>query len=333
MPHRSATSTVELALDLLRGHVPLVVEHRHGLAEAPDTLQPEHVADGLVGSEELAELADAAVVPERVDRLVRAAGVADDEGQARHQERGLPGPVVQLVDRDRGVLEERLPVRPVPDPGAGRLLGDLADDPQPGPLDERGVRGAVAEPAGCPATEAHGVRLAVAVDLDVEPGGQGVDHRRPDAVQAAGGRVGAAAELAPGVQAGHDDLDPGQPGARLDVDRDAAAVVPDLDRAVRAQIDLDPGAVAAQRLVDGVVDDLPQAVDQPPGVGGPDVHARPLADRLQTLQYQEVPGGIGVRLELAVAAGVQGLGHRSRLPAGRRHARAGRLPRHAVMQM
>ena len=55
----------ELALDLLRGHVPLVVEHRHGLAEVPDTLQPEHVADGLVGSEELAELADATVVPER----------------------------------------------------------------------------------------------------------------------------------------------------------------------------------------------------------------------------------------------------------------------------
>jgi hypothetical protein len=74
--------------------------------------------------------------------------------------------------------------------------------------------------------------------------------------------------------------------------------------------------VAAQRLVHGVVDDLPQAVDQSPGVGGPDVHARPLADRLETLQYQEVPGGIGVRLELAVAAGVQGLGHRSRLPAG-----------------
>ena len=131
----------------------------------------------------------------------------------------------------------------------------------------------------------------------------------PDAVQTAGGRVGAAAELAAGVQAGHDDLDAGQAGARLDVDRDAAPVVADLDRAVGVQVDLDAGAVTAQGLVDGVVDDLPEAVHEPARVGGPDVHARPLADGLEPLEDQQVAGGVGIGLELAVTAGVQGLGH------------------------
>ena len=45
---------------------------------------------------------------------------------------------------------------------------------------------------------------------------------------------------------------------------------------------------AGQRLVDAVVDDLPQAVHEPAGVGGADVHARALADRLEPLEDQEV---------------------------------------------
>lgn len=134
--------------------------------------------------------------------------------------------------------------------------------------------------------------VAVAVHLDVETGGQGVDHGGADAVQAAGGRVGAAAELAARVQLGHHDLDAGQAGLRLDVDRDAAAVVADLDRAVVVQDDLDVVAVASQRLVDGVVDDLPQAVHQTAAVGGSDVHARALAYGLEALEDEEVPRGV-----------------------------------------
>ena len=147
----------------------------------------------------------------------------------------------------------------------------LADDAQLAVLDVRGerrVRGralgarAVGEDAGLAAAEAHRVGLAAAVDLDVEPRGERVDHRGADAVQAAGGGVGAAAELAAGVQLGEDHLDAGQPGARLDVDRDAAAVVAHLDRAVAVQDDLDAVAVAGEGLVDGVVDDLPEAVHE-----------------------------------------------------------------------
>ena len=54
-------------------------------------------------------------------------------------------------------------------------------------------------------------------------------------MQTAGGVVGAAAELAAGVQLGEHHLDAGQPGPRLDVDRDAAAVVVHRDAAVGVQ--------------------------------------------------------------------------------------------------
>ena len=67
-----------------------------------------------------------------------------------------------------------------------------------------------------------------------------------DAVQAAGGDVRAAAELAAGVQLGGDHLDAGQPGLGLLVGRDAAAVVVHLGRAVGVQGDLDGCAAPAR---------------------------------------------------------------------------------------
>ena len=85
-------------------------------------------------------------------------------------------------------------------------------------------------------------------------------------MQAAGGDVGAAAELAARVQLGGHHLDAGQPGLGLLVGGDAAPVVVDLDRAVRVQRHLDAVRDAGQRLVDAVVDDLPQAVHEAAGV-------------------------------------------------------------------
>ena len=51
---------------------------------------------------------------------------------------------------------------------------------------------------------------------------------------------------------------------------------------------------AGQRLVDAVVDDLPEALHQAAGVGRSDVHARALADRLEALEDQEVGGVVAV---------------------------------------
>ena len=136
--------------------------------------------------------------------------------------------------------------------------------------------------------------VAGLLDPDVEPAGERIHHRGADAVQAARRRVGAAAELAARVQPGHDQLDAGQPGLRLVVDRDAAAVVVDLGRAVRVQGHVDPAAGARERLVDRIVEDLAEALRQAPAVGRADVHARPLADGVQALQHGQVAGGVPV---------------------------------------
>ena len=259
----------------------------------------------------------------------QAALVAQHDAQAGHEERVCRARRDELVVGEVGVREEDLPVRPVADPGAGHVALDPPGEPQLGPSTNgvnaaSGPAGAVREDARLAAAEAHRVRAAVAVDLDVEPGGQGVDDARPDAVQATGGGVGAAAELAAGVQLGEDDLDAGQPRLGLDVDRDAAAVVADLDRAVGVQHDVDVVAVAAQRLVDRVVDDLPEAVHEAARVRRPDVHAGPLAHRLEALQNGQVPGRVPRRRSpaLRLARALRGgwlYGHAALLlsPAGR----------------
>src|SRR4030095_13829718 len=96
------------------------------------------------------------------------------------------------------------------------------------------------------------VALAVADDLGVEEGRQGVDDRDADAVEAAGDGVGLAAELAARVELGHDDLERGPVLDRMLVDGDAAAVVGDADATVAQDGDLDAVAVAGERLLDGV---------------------------------------------------------------------------------
>ena len=92
-----------------------------------------------------------------------------------------------------------------------------------------------------------------------------------------------------------------QAGAGLDVDGDATGAVAHLDAAVGVQDHLDARPVAAERLVDRVVDDLPEAVHQTAAVGRPDVHARALADRLQALEDLQVVSGV-------VLSGLRGRG-------------------------
>ena len=142
------------------------------------------------------------------------------------------------------------------------------------------------------------MRLAAAVDLDVEARRQRVDDGGADAVQPAGGGVRAAAELAAGVQPGQHDLDAGQTGLRLDVDRDAAAVVAHLDARVGVQDDLDvsPCPASASSTALSMISHM-QCM-QPAGVGRPDVHARALAHGLEPLEDGEMPGGVCARVVL-----------------------------------
>ena len=75
-------------------------------------------------------------------------------------------------------------------------------------------------------------------------------------------------------------------------------------------------AVAAERLVDCVVDDLPQAVHQPPGVGRADASRGPFSKLLKTLQDQQMP-----RLVLAAFRCWAGSWHGLRVPRGKRSER------------
>jgi hypothetical protein len=87
--------------------------------------------------------------------------------------------------------------------------------------------------------------------------------------------------LPPGVQHREGDLDRGPSFALVQVDRDAAALVLDLDRAVLEHRDGDLLAVAGERLVHRVVDRLLHDVQRVDRVG---VHARHAPDGLETLE-------------------------------------------------
>ncbi|SCU73284.1 conserved hypothetical protein [Cupriavidus necator] len=120
-------------------------------------------------------------------------------------------------------------------------------------------------------------------------------------MQAAGHLVAVLVELAAGVQLGHGDFGRAALGfvlvVELDQGRDAAAVVDNGDRVVAVDGDLDLGAVAGQRFVDGVVQHLEDKVVQAGAVGGiTDIHARALAYRLQAFQDLDRRGSVGVFL-------------------------------------
>ena len=141
--------------------------------------------------------------------------------------------------------------------------------------------------------EPHFPLRAVALDRGDELLRQRVDHAGADAVQAAGRLVIAWIELAAGVEHGEDDFEGAFLRGGMLVDGDAAAVILDGDgRSVGVQRDADVGGVAVHRLVDRVVENLPDEVVKPGGPDAADEHARTLANRLQTLQNRDVFRGV-----------------------------------------
>ena len=90
----------ELALDLLRRHVALVVEQRHRLGEGVAALEAEDVGDRLARGEVVGELGDAALVEELLLDQLGAAEVADHQLEARDDVRRLPGAAEQALELD-----------------------------------------------------------------------------------------------------------------------------------------------------------------------------------------------------------------------------------------
>jgi hypothetical protein len=247
----------------------------------------------LVAVEIAHERLDAALVAHFLALLDRVALVAQHDVNARIEERELAQPVLQ-----RGEVE----LRHAEGLAAGQkrhLRADLvvgcADDR------ERSDRLAVAE--------LHGVFLAVAPDGELEPSRQRVDDRDADSVQAAGDLVGVLVEFSPGVELRHDDFGRRHAFALVNVGGNAAAVVAHRARAIGVQRDHHFLGEAGERLVDRVVDDLvDHVVEAGAVVGVADIHARPLAHRIEALEDLDRPGVVfGRRVLLGFLA--DGFGH------------------------
>jgi hypothetical protein len=141
--------------------------------------------------------------------------------------------------------------------------------------------------------EAQEVFLAVAPDVQVEPRAQRIDHRGAHAVQAARYLVGILVELSAGMELREDHVGGGNAFFLVDVDRHAAAVVAHRGRAVAVQDHLDPVAIARERLVDRIVDDLVDHVMQAGAVVGvADIHARTLAHGFEAAQHLDRIGAV-----------------------------------------
>ena len=93
------------------------------------------------------------------------------------------------------------------------------------------------------------------------------------------------------------------------IDRDAAAVVGDGERAVRGKLDLDEAGMARHGLVHRIVDHLGEEVVQRLLVGAADIHAGAAAHGLQPLQHLDVGGGVA-----AFRRPVRGAAHALRRP-------------------
>jgi hypothetical protein len=86
------------------------------------------------------------------------------------------------------------------------------------------------------------------------------------------------------MQDGHDDFRRRPAFFGVYVYWDATPVVDDRNRFVRVDGDCDFLAIACERFVDGVIDDLENHVMQAGAVVGiPDIHARPFPDSFETL--------------------------------------------------
>ena len=227
------------------------------------------------------EFADTALVAHRVTALALGlfftlkALILDRDAKARVQKRLFAHAGVQrfvgvfeLFEHLGIGLERNGRARVVGRADDGHLLRDLA------------------------AGEFHLVDVAVFVHLHRQPFRQRVDNARADAVQTAGNLVASAAELAARVQHGVDDLKRGAARLRLNVDRNAAAVIHNGDGVALVDRHLNFRAVARKRFVNGVIHNFIDKVVQAAHRRRADVHARALAHRLKPLENLNFRGVI-----------------------------------------
>ena len=132
---------------------------------------------------------------------------------------------------------------------------------------------------------------ATAIDFGDHALGERVHHAHTYAVQTTGNLVAISAELAARVQHGEHDFECTLAfvwTARIRIYGDSTAVVADRTATVVLQGDRDLVAEACHGLVDGVVDDFPDQVMESGEARRADVHARTLANRVESLEDLDV---------------------------------------------
>ena len=97
-------------------------------------------------------------------------------------------------------------------------------------------------------------------------------------MQTTGDFVAATAKLSPSVEDREDRFQSGLTSLALDVDRNPPSVVANGNTVIRVDFDVDFSTKTGQGFVDPVVDDFPNQVVQPLGLGRTDVHSGPLTN-------------------------------------------------------
>ena len=227
----------QLTLDVLRRHVAGVVEDRDGLGEVVDTLQPEDLGDLLVGRQEVAELRDARRRAGRSPRRPRSAprssrmvisrpGTMNDVWRARVTSSSYAyGASLVKVWRS-GQNRMRVPVTPfLTRPTLVRLPVLLGERRRP----DRRRRRRPGRRAGRTSPRSRGCGRHTTSRREESA----LTTERPTPCRPPVATYDPPPNLPPACSRVQTTSTPDRPGARLDVDGDAAAVVVDLGRAVR----------------------------------------------------------------------------------------------------
>ncbi len=230
-----------------------------------------------------------------VDRLAGRVEVLDEVDQPAPIAEGLlVGFVATLVaEANLQVLVEERHFSQTGHHRGPLVVGRLFEDVRIGPERDRRARAlcGLALLEGClrlAVGERLGPEVPVAYHLDLETGRERVHHRDAHPVQATGDLVGAGLELPARAERGQHRGDRGLARLLVPVDGDAPPVVLDADTAVRQECHFDTCRKPGHRLVDRVVDDLPDEVVETLGTGRADVHRGAFADVFDALEDFDV---------------------------------------------
>ena len=83
---------------------------------------------------------------------------------------------------------------------------------------------------------------------------------------------------------------------RMDIHRNSSSIVFDHDTAISRQGNPQLRTVPCQMLINSIIQYFPYQMVQPPRSGTSNIHTRPLSDRFQSLQYDNLASIVLIHL-------------------------------------